>query len=387
MPKTVQNKDAKPAPKTTKKETKKVTKGNGSNKVDTKRPINVPIMRCVGQLKTHLNGETKTRLDELLDENKEYITTVNEFNRKIKECVIFSDKEKKVLDEDKTKEGKKLIRQELKEFRQKNEDLSNEFDNLNKRIYRISGSASKYLSAILHTIIYNILEHSIDSTIRRSTPNQKQPKVDKLSFGDISRENFEFYPIINDLPSLVEVQSIYNKKEKEDKDKDKDKDKDSVKEKKKKKKTEEEENDPKVDDKEENDPKVDDKDDKEENDDKEESAEDNDDKKKSITYKMVIYNIFRTIVKNRDLEEGKKLCCAVSTREVISDILLEYVERLSSFLEILVGDTAKANTINEDHIMNSNKLMFRIFNANENYAKFETQVQKTFHKVIDENKD
>jgi hypothetical protein len=378
MPKTVQQKVEKPTTQT-KKVAKPAPKAADSSKEDskkTKRPINVPVMRCVGQLKSHLNDETKHKITEILEGHKEYNKFVGDTNIKIKEAKVYSDKEKKVVNDEASLLAKEALRKELADYKEKHKDITSSITKLNKSIYRISGPASKYLSSILHTIIYNILDHSVGSTLKKSLPGQKQPKVDKLSFGDISRENFDFYPIISDLPTFVEVQELFKKRELDELEKDKEKDKDKDKEKKRRKKntgtaTEKSEG------------ATPDEDEVEEKHEDAINSNESDDEKKSTTYKMVIYNIFRMIVKNRDLEEGKKLCCAVPTREVISNILLEYVERLSNFLEILVGATANANTINEDHIMNANKLMFTMFNSMDNYGKFEDQVKQTY-KVIEE---
>jgi hypothetical protein len=373
MPKTVQQKVEKTAPKTKKVE-KPAPKVADSQK--SKKPINVPVMRCVGQLKSHLNDETKDKINEILNKNKEYNTKISEFTTNIKDVKVYSNKEKTVLDDEKTVAAKEALRIELAAYKKENGNISDSIAKLNKSIYRISGPASKYLSSILHTIIYNILDHSVGSTLKKSLPGQKQPKVDKLSFGDISRENFDFYPIISDLPTFVEVQGLFRKRESDELEKDKEKEKDKDKEKKRRKKNT---------DTTQTTPETTDEVEVEEEEKEVGTVGESDDEKKSTTYKMVIYNIFRMIVKNRDLEEGKKLCCAVPTREVISNILLEYVERLSNFLEILVGATANANTINEDHIMNANKLMFTMFNSMDNYGKFENQVKQTY-KILEEVK-
>tara|TARA_B110000908_G_C10267723_1_gene466215 strand:+ start:7887 stop:9023 length:1137 start_codon:yes stop_codon:yes gene_type:complete len=366
MPKTIQQKVEKTTPKIKKVE-KISPKAINSQKI--KKPINVPVMRCVGQLKSHLNDETKNKITDILENNKAYETRITEFNTQIKDAKVFSDKEKTLADAEGTAEAKNVLRKQLVDFKEKNKDVTDSITKLNKSIYRISGPASKYLSSILHTIIYNILDHSVDSTLKKSLPAQKQPKVDRLSFGDISRENFDFYPIITDLPTFVEVQTLFRKREFEEKE---EKEKKEKKEKKPRKKTSEVPE-----------PTLDEDEAEEDEKPEPDTTNDSDDEKKPTTYKMVIYNIFRMIVKNRDLEEGKKLCCAVPTREVISNILLEYVERLSNFLEILVGATANANTINEDHIMNANKLMFTMFNSTDKYGKFEDQVKQTY-KVIEE---
>lgn len=380
MPKTALNKDPKTVAKVKKVEKEankpaddtKITKTVSTDLsiVKDKKQPNVPIMRCVGQLKFYLNDDTKKKITDFLEAHKEYDTFITDKTKEIKEITVYTDAKKTDVDGDKTESARADKRKELEVFKKDNTDLTKSFDNLNKSLYRISGPASKCLSAILHTIIQNILEYSVDVTLKKSQPGQKQPKVDKLSFGDINKDNFDIYPIISELKTLVDIQSQFQKKKVAEEEKESKDAKDKETKKKRKKATDADVLTPAAT-----------EDELAEHEDHEDHEVDDDgsdpDKKKSTTYKMVIYNIFRNIVKNRDLEEGKKLCCAVPTRTVISDILLEYVERLSHFLEILVGQTAKANTINSDHIMNANKLMFSMYGRLDKYGEFQTQVTET----------
>jgi len=322
----------KTAPKTApKKSTKKVVE-----KKEVKKTTNVPIMRCVGQLKNHLNNDTKHLIEEFLEKNKKYSETHQKLTKEIRDAVVYSDPEKKVIDKEKTKVARDEIRKKLSEFNTNNDSITKEIRSLNKKLYRISGSASKYLSAILYSIIENLLNYAIQNVVSQTTPTQKQPKVDITALSNMTLDNSDIYPIVSGLPSLVNIKNL---PEKETTKKSRNESQETL-------------------------------------EDKEGSNSEGDDKKRGVTYKMVIYNIFRDIIKNRTGDDNQKLCCAVSTREVISDILLEYVERLSNFLEILVGSTAKANTINDDHIINANKLMFKMY-PTANYTKFEELVKKS----------
>lgn len=346
-----------------------------------KKSPSVPIMRCVGQLKSHLNDENKKKLTDLQDENKEYIEEVNTRLKQIKERTVF-EKDGKTANVERTKEARDTLRQDLDKFKSKYGEVPKTLDDLTKSLYRISGPASKYLSAILHIIIRNLLEHSVESTLKRLQPNQKQQKVDELSFGDVNTENFEFYPIISKLKTLVDVQNQYTRHIEEELRKIEKKDDKEPKEKKRRKKADKAaatDETPAA----EEEPAAPEEPTNRSSSDLAEDEED-DDKKKATSYRMVIYNIFKTILANRDVEEGKKLCCAGSTKTIISNLLLEYVERLASFLGILVGATAKANTINEEHIMNANKLMFSMYNSLNNYAKFEEQVKLTIKTAPDQ---
>ena len=103
---------------------------------------------------------------------------------------------------------------------------------------------------------------------------------------------------------------------------------------------------------------------------------------------MVIYNIFKRIRGQRNLGD-KKLCCAVETKEGVSKIVVEFIERLSVLLSILVGKTAKASTINEQHILSAINILYYLHNNdihNSNYNKFIEIIEEAKLQKIDQKK-
>uniref|UniRef100_A0A6C0LM48 Uncharacterized protein n=1 Tax=viral metagenome TaxID=1070528 RepID=A0A6C0LM48_9ZZZZ len=289
------------------------------------KPVNVPVMRCITQLKTLLNQETKESIDKFETEHADYIKKEKEFIDKIKVSK-------------KNTEDKKKLQAEFKAWRDndKNSPLTKNITKLRKSIYRVSGPASKYVAQILEIIIKDILKYGIDTAIN-STKNPRQPKLTPKDFSDMSADNVSTFALINGLKSVELIKNGIGKEEK----------------------------------------KASSTGGEEEDDSPDEKEEDPATKKKSApTYKMVIYNLFRKLV----APHNTRLCCANACKQFISDLLMEFIDRLQFYLAELVCITAKASTVNQFHILSACKLLYyNVYRNTESYTHFKEQVDELFN--------
>lgn len=299
-------------------ETKKPTKVKASSEktkkpepvktpVEGVKPINVPVMRCVSQLKSLLNTSIKNSIDEFGEKNRNYVETESKFHARIKENRKNETERKKVQKEyDTWKNGDKV------------KNLTKEIRNLRKSVYRISGTASKYVAQIIEVIIRTTLAYGVKQ-ISENASQSKQPKLLPKDFKEMTEENNSSFPLIMGLKSL---DCIKNDKREE-----------PVKE----------------------EPV------------KEEPVKE-DKKKEPPTYKMVIYNIFKSLL---DKEKTSKMCCSGPCKQFISDTIMEFVEKLHFYLTVLVGSASSTSTINEKHILNACKLMYyNAYRSVDQYDEF-----------------
>lgn len=325
MPKTVDKKTKTPVKTEEKVAVPVAIKKNTVTKPINDKPINVPVMRCVSQLKTLLNEEVKNKIENFNKINEKFLTKEAEFHKSIRENKKNEPERKKTLKEFDTWKND-----------DSNKVITKEITNLRKSIYRISGPASKYVSQILEVIIRHMLSYGITNSTQ-SGKNNKQPKLLPKDFKDMSEDNVSIFPLIVGLKSLEFLKDEKKESLKEDK-----------------------------------------KEDVETEADEHEGEEDKKDKKKGPpTYKMVIYNIFKRIVQQ---EQGSKLCCSGTCKQFISNILMEFVERLQFYLSVLVGNTANTSTINEKHVLNACKLMYYNVHRNtDQYSKFNDGIVEMYN--------
>ena len=311
-------KKSKPNNKNKEKEVKKVPiKTKKENNVSTKS-ISVPVMRCVTQLKFLLNNVPINKIKLYEQNNKPYFSTEKEFITKIKE-VKPTDKES--------------IRTEFNKWKANdtNNIITKTIQKYRKEKYRISGPAAKHIAQILEIIIRELLTYGIK--IYTSTANKaKSPKLLVKDYTNITEDDISIFPLISGLKILEDIKNSKPAVTVE-----------------KKESTE----------------TIDDSNGEEDKKNKE--------KKGTPTYRMVIYNIFT------QLKPTQKLHCSVPCKQFISDILMEFVERLQFYLAELVGTTAQASTINEKHVLSACRLMFySVYRNLDEYSKFATTLEEMY---------
>ena len=297
----------------------KVKKVKDNNIMD--KSINVPVMRCVSQLKILLNRQTKDTLALLHSENPEYFEKEKEFNAKLRKMPPDS--------KDGKSGPKKKLHDECKEWKSSpvNIELTQKICAARKKMYRISGPASKYISQILELVIKEMLKYGIDVS-SSATKGGKTPKLEAKNYVDMSEDNLLIYPLISGLKIVEDLHKV--------KDDTSRKDEDSGDESKDKKKTGE---------------------------------------KRPPSYQMVVHNMFRQLT----LSDSDKKCCSKPCKFFISDILMELVERQAFYLSELVGNTAQASTVSEKHVLSTCRLLFYNVHRNlDEYNKFAAIVQNMY---------
>ena len=338
-------------------------------------------MRCVGQLKKHLNSDIETKINQYTKEFSSFYIKEKNLLEQLKQAKDSTDRLKieknirllrsepvdrelelirslKTLSKDKKEEVQAEI-SKLSTIRKSNEqkwkssvnndinittsELNNNMLILRRKLYRVSGEAQKYLSIMIEQIANDILELGIDITLRES-PDSKAPKVTLSRLRNVAIESIITYPLIAGTTTLKDIQTeVINKDVIEVQDDD------------------------------------DDDEDDHKSDENDGSTSDKEDPIKKPSYRMVMYNIFKRIRREKNLED-KKLCCAVETKEGLSKVIVEFIERLAVLLSILVGKTAKASTINDQHILSAVNILYYLHNndiSNSNYNKFITIVEES----------
>lgn len=312
------------AAKEVKKPKHKDSKPNVSDK-----SFNVPVMRCISQLKNILNKNTKNEIENFSKDNSEFFDKEKAFLNKIK---VTKDKNEK-----------EVIKKEFNEWKNndKNIDFTKKIQKSRKCLYRISGPASKYISQILEFIIRDMLKYGIEVSI--SNKSTKLTKLTDKEYKNINTEKLQCHPLIYGLKMLEDLQNDNIKKDKDDDSEDEKKEKD-----------------------------------------KDEKKDKDKEKQKPQTYQMVTHNIFKQLIA---AESDKKLCCGRPCKVFISDLLMEVVDRFAFYLSELVGTSAQASTVNEKHVLSSCRLLF--YNCHRNldeYNKFVEIIDSMYTKRFNKEK-
>ena len=328
MPKVAAKKSNK-AP--TKESDVKKTKHKDAKPNVSDKSFNVPVMRCISQLKNILNKDTKTEIEEFTKENADFFAKEKVFLDKIK---VTKDKKQK-----------EAFKKEFNEWKNndKNIDFTKKIQKSRKCLYRISGPASKYISQILEFIIRDMLKYGIEVSV--SSKNTKLTKLTDKEYKNINTEKLQCYPLIYGLKMLEDLQNDNLKKDKDEDSEDEKKEKDKEKEKEKDEKKE---------------------------------------KQKQQTYQMVTHNIFKQLIAT---ESDKKLCCGRPCKVFISDLLMDVVDRFAFYLSELVGTSAQASTVNEKHVLSTCRLLF--YNCHRNldeYNKFVEIIDSMYTKRFNKEK-
>ena len=353
------------------KEVKPPKKINANNKVKM-TSVNVPVMRCNSQLKKLLNGETELKLENL---KKTHVDTLNEIKDKSKKLKELDSvikeaenkfkqelKEKGITETNQIKEAvsnnvniKKLKEGYVKEKEKfmnwkKTDEIKNintEYEQLNKDVFRTSSKASKITSIILEKIIKDILQHGIDDIVTTKKEGKPQ-KLNIENFKNISQDNIDSYPLIMSLKTVDKIRNYIPPEKNNGKKIKESESSDDI----KKSKDEEIDND----------------------DDHPEDTK----KNGSSDYNMVVYNMFKSLSPPLDGTK-RKLSFAVACKTDISDICIQFIEKLSLFLRELVKGVAQASTISEDHIFASCKLMFiNSYISTDEYDNFKKEIETNY---------
>lgn len=281
------------------------------------KEISIPLMRCVGQLKSKINNDANDNL-------KEFEKTHTKFMNKL---AALAEKRKNATDD----EVKEEVKEEHKKLAESDEFKAH--DALKKSIYRTSNDAGKYLASILEVVATSLLKYGIDNALDNDNTEKTTIKINLDKFTNASLTQTETYPLIQHLDSYESLTDPTQK---------------PVIPRKKKVKKEEDAEAEAVEEEE------------------EEDASDNETKpkKKTYTYKTIIHNLFKNLIAEKQLDKSKKVQCSEETRIVLSNILVDLTNRLSDSVEILVRDIGKAHTVTDLHLESIIKLIFIHHNTN-----------------------
>ena len=290
------------------------------------KPINVPVMRCINQLKELLNANYEINMKKFKEDHTNFL----------EKDKIYAIRVRKETDADE-KTNKKVEYEEWK----KSEDrigLYKELKSIRKDAFRISGKASRYISLLLEFMIRDIVKYGINVVLDSNSP--KQSKLKPEEFRNIALANLVVYPLIGNLKAL---QIPDEKPTKVTKNKESKKDKD--------KPTKEEQEDS-------------------------DDAQTIKTRSSNTSYKMVTFNIFKNLVNDTD---NQKLCCGQDTKSYVSSIITEFIDSLNVYLSILVSNSTSASTINEKHVFNACKLLYYYHHRNfDEYSKMVDELERMY---------
>lgn len=251
------------------------------------------------------------------------------------ELSTFKDNNKKYFNElgdlikskqGKTADEKKDINVKIQNLKKQNK-ASEEYYNIKKNLYRVTNSATAYTATVVEYVVTELLTHGIHSTLR-DTKSQKAPKVVLSRY--TSDENkpevlrLTSVPLINSLTSFKNIDKI------------------GV-----------------------------DKDDSAPAEPSEGST-----KKQSPLYDTLITKRFKNLCQEVGNGE-RKLCCSVTVKTLISNIIVELIDHFAKELRIVVGKLSKTKTITDVHIKGSIELSFLFNNSSASYDDFIAKVDES----------
>ena len=312
------------APKTTIAESK-VDKKSGKN-VEEKKPKKLPVVpqyvslaRCVTRLKKELNATKEAELTVFKEDNKNYFSELSE---------LIKSKQGKDKDE------KGVINEKIQGVKKSNK-ISEDYYNIKRNLYRVTNSATAYTATVIEYVVTELLTYGIHTTLR-DTKSQRAPKVDISRF--TSDDNRPEVLRLLSVPLLNSL-SAFKHMDKNIKDKDKDEPFENI-----------------------------------------TKDTDGPTKKASPLYDTLITKRFKSLCHELS-NSDRKLCCSVTVKTLISNIILELIEHFTRMLRIVVGKLSKTKTITDIHIKGAIELSFLFDTSNADYDGFISKIDES-HKNI-----
>jgi hypothetical protein len=356
-------------PKDTKEKMPKDTKEK-KPKDSPEKPLAIPVMRCVTQMRDLLNADALKRLKTFEEENADLLATDKSMRAEIKDIdnIVVNDDDD-AADVESKKVAKKAAKDRLANFQKS--DLYKTYADLKRHVFRISADARRSLASVVDATVADLVKFGIQRTVENLPSNGgSRPKVHVSAYRCDQFSDICVHPLVSDLKATAKI--FENKIEQESAagpaktitiD---DGDVNKI-----------EEDEPEAEAEAEAEAEPEEEEEEDEDDDDDEDSEKPKPKKKRVsgplTYKTVVYNKFRKEI--RLDEQTGQFQCSQDIRDLISNIIIDFINRVTFYVHVLVGYVSGVSTVTEKHILGALKLMYYHSDGNlDRFVKFETGV-------------